>query len=588
LGGTGIAMSARLIWAALFALLALSAPAAAQNFPCPVPWTFTNGSGGTFQPDANQMNQNFAAVEACLLPATPNSLGIVQPDGLTITVNGQGVISAGLVGDTVLNNSDLMAAKTTSFPNGVWRLAYSGAPYAPTSTPVFYLPSTSTCVLGAGAGDGGSQVISGDKLCWLAQLPVAADIRWWGLTSNPVNFYVSPTGNDYGAPGSGANKCVVVANPCLTEAQIGFAITQFDVAGGNAKVNFLGTATWNQDFFANNQLRGAVNFGNNPVAQSPSQIILSGNGPSNTTLAGSGRVCATVAASYGAIIGVRQMTLTGNATGCQSSMFAQEGGIINVYDGVVLGAASEEQEHSEDPGSEIQNWNCPTFTGNANAGTSAGQSSWVIFSPLTACSIVISGALTYNTSFNYVDTNATTQYNPGASFNTSGGSVLAPSFIAETNGVLNNLSGATIPGNVGYELSGGRYTPALSPCISSTALCRVDSPAPTGLGSGYSVGLTSGSGPHDGIIMMVAGSGASNAGVIELAQPSRLLNSPAGIGPCIPTVQGGMWSTGATSQVDSTDAVANTVDFLWTNTPGNSLINGDTYFIPYHCGADHG
>ena len=60
---------------------------------CQVPWIFTNGSGGSFQPDANQINADYAALQKCLVPATTTSLGLVQPDGVTITVNGQGVIS---------------------------------------------------------------------------------------------------------------------------------------------------------------------------------------------------------------------------------------------------------------------------------------------------------------------------------------------------------------------------------------------------------------------------------------------------------------------------------------------------------------
>ena len=75
-----------------------------------------------------------------------------------------------------------MAAKTSTYPNGVWRIAYSGATLAPTSPPLFYLPSPSPCSLNAGAGDGGFQVRSADGLCWIADFPdpKGVDIRWWG------------------------------------------------------------------------------------------------------------------------------------------------------------------------------------------------------------------------------------------------------------------------------------------------------------------------------------------------------------------------------------------------------------------------
>ena len=169
---------------ALLSLLAFAGIDTARAQVCQVPWIFTNGSGGSFQPDANQINADYAALQKCLVPATTTSLGLVQPDGVTITVNGQGVISAGLSGDAVLNNSDLMAAKTSTYPNGVWRIAYSGATLAPTSPPLFYLPSPSPCSLNAGAGDGGFQVRSADGLCWIADFPAGQGVdpqQWGGL-----------------------------------------------------------------------------------------------------------------------------------------------------------------------------------------------------------------------------------------------------------------------------------------------------------------------------------------------------------------------------------------------------------------------
>jgi hypothetical protein len=76
---------------ALLSLLALAGVNAAQAQVCQVPWTFSNGP--QYGIDANQINANFAALQKCLVPATLSSLGLVRPDGNTITVNGQGVIS---------------------------------------------------------------------------------------------------------------------------------------------------------------------------------------------------------------------------------------------------------------------------------------------------------------------------------------------------------------------------------------------------------------------------------------------------------------------------------------------------------------
>jgi hypothetical protein len=82
----------RVLALAFVALFALCGVAQAQV--CQVPVIFANGSGGTVSPDANDLNANFAALQNCLIPATTTSLGLVQPDGSTITVSGQGVISA--------------------------------------------------------------------------------------------------------------------------------------------------------------------------------------------------------------------------------------------------------------------------------------------------------------------------------------------------------------------------------------------------------------------------------------------------------------------------------------------------------------
>ena len=181
-----------------------------------MPSIFVNGPGNFI--DANQLNANFAALEKCLVPATTTSLGLVQPDGKTITVNGQGVISAGLFGDSVLSNVDLMAAKTTTYPAGVWRISYSGAPNAPTSSPpLFYMPAASPCSLNAGAGDNGGEVRSADGLCWIAQFPTSG---------------VDPT--EFGAIGDRATDDTVPVQSAMDAAKGGVVLLGPHLYGVNA------------------------------------------------------------------------------------------------------------------------------------------------------------------------------------------------------------------------------------------------------------------------------------------------------------------------------------------------------------------
>ena len=85
--------------------------------------------------------------------------------------------------------------------------------------------------------------------------------------------------------------------------------------------------------------------------------------------------------------------------------------------------------------------------------------------------------------------------------------------------------------------------------------------------------------------MMTPGTGASNAGVIEVAFPSKIVMSPGGWGACSATINGGMWTGQANVNISTSSTVSATVDFVWNNTPGNMLIANDNYFINYHCGT---
>ncbi len=120
----------RLLALILFGLVALSSQARAA---CPtVPYVF-------FPPALEQwmVNADFDAVTGC---ATPQAA----------------------------DNAALMAANTTSYPSGIWRLDFSAGFGA---DPLFYRPSGSACSLNAGLGDNGSQVPSADGKCWLGVFP---------------------------------------------------------------------------------------------------------------------------------------------------------------------------------------------------------------------------------------------------------------------------------------------------------------------------------------------------------------------------------------------------------------------------------
>ena len=163
----------------------------------------------------------------------------------------------------------------------------------------------------------------------------------WGRAT-PV-LHVAPHGNDY--LHSGGSSCLLADSPCQT---IEYAVTRNyrhpwagDMAGDFVSI---AEGTYNETVHAYGARLGA---GNWPM------LTLRGAGKS-TIIAGNGRECATVVANLPGVVSLTQLLLTGTAMDCQSSVFAQLGGIINIYDGVTFGPASQQDVHSESAGSQVQ------------------------------------------------------------------------------------------------------------------------------------------------------------------------------------------------------------------------------------------
>ena len=77
---------------------------------------------------------------------------------------------------TAANNTALSAL--ASSVGSVARLGFAAAGDAPT---VVYTATAAPCTIGAGAGDGGSQIPTSDSKCWVADLTAGADVRIWGV-----------------------------------------------------------------------------------------------------------------------------------------------------------------------------------------------------------------------------------------------------------------------------------------------------------------------------------------------------------------------------------------------------------------------
>src|SRR6185312_121359 len=108
-------------------------------------------------------------------PASAGDNHIVAFNGTTGKVLKDSGLAVGTIAPHVPTNAALAAAATTTYPSGVWRDDYAAGLGA---TPIFYLPSGSTCA----TPDNGAQVASANGGCWLAQFPASgADIREWGV-----------------------------------------------------------------------------------------------------------------------------------------------------------------------------------------------------------------------------------------------------------------------------------------------------------------------------------------------------------------------------------------------------------------------
>ena len=389
----------------------------------------------------------------------------------------------------------------------------------------------------------------------------------------PVDLYVSKAGKDGG-------PCRDAAAPCLT---IAYALAQglpIDVAGDNLVVNFQGRGAWNESVMVNGPLKGSAN--SRPIPNIgtvwPSMVVLNGAGAGSTTISGDPGVCYTVGASNYGVVGVRNLTLTGYAGKCQSTLFAQMGGMINVFGGNVFGAASQAQMHSENAGSSIQLWEDYTVTGGASSFMAVGGNALILQSAGTGALV---GSPTFATAFVFGYANGSVQVNTSTPFRgaaTGTQFILLSNASIETNG---NTDVSLIPGSplTGFVSSGGRYHGPLSANVLSA----------TGLGAGGGASTSPGSTPLSGQVALRVGSAALSSGTANVMLPYRVGVSGGRPGFCVAAISSlgsGAWSNGASVSADLVSGPANNLRMNWSNGGGMPLASKSTFLITYHCGGD--
>lgn len=295
---------------------------------------------------------------------------------------------------------------------------------------------------------------SDNQLLSASQLNCISSIQ--SLAGAPLNVYVAPSGID-------SNTCLAANSPCASiNVAINKGITNTIAAGQSVAVN-IASGTYGESIFVNFPLTGAANTTPVPdgVHVEPGQIILQGAGSTVTTLGG-GTSCGTIIVSNYGSVAIRGLKLTAIAASCQSTVFVQMAGTVNIHDDVDFGAASVDQIHIENEGSQVQVWNSYKISGGATRHINASNGLY-IHSAFPSGVITFTGTPTFSDAWAVASEGGNVQFNSGVSF---AGSFTGKRFHASRNAVIRSDVSSLytwIPGTIAgtVDTGGGYYGPVL-------------------------------------------------------------------------------------------------------------------------------
>jgi hypothetical protein len=372
-------------------------------------------------------------------------------------------------------------------------------------------------------------------------------------------------------------NCQVQLTPCLT---INYAIQQglgYDLKGGYLQIN-IGAGTFAESVAVNGQLRGNAKKG----CCTHSTVILIGAGSLNTTISGDASVCGVIVPSWGADIWVRQLKITATALACQSALFAEYNGVVQIYNDVDFGTASQHHLHAEEYG-DIEVWEGYKISSGAVAHWGVSQMGIVNYNPP-------SGAITLTgtPAFSYFGQLQNGGQVHLGEFNTFVGSATGRRFILSGGANLNTYAASPqlIPGNAPGLVYGNDnvvYPEArLVPLLSIANSCGSG-----GLGTGCAV--NAGGTSKVGIVNMTAGTGAAALGSFTLNLGYGIEGDFGTVTYCTAnpvTYNTGLWNSGALvlTAVPTPDADPPTISFNWSN-GGTNLTNGLIYTFIFRCGS---
>ena len=376
------------------------------------------------------------------------------------------------------------------------------------------------------------------------------------VISTDMTLFVAPppTGSD------GANDCTSSASPCQTiQRAVDVAATKD--FGGHSIIVHLADGTYHNGVRLAGTLAGRATGGLGGAG-----LLISGNlqSPASVVVADTSSNPAAFIATDNASLRLQGITIT-SAKG--SAVFPEQHARI-VVSKVVFGATHVGQMHAETGGS-VAVFGDYGIDGGAPAHIEAVLGGRIIYteSPHT---VTLTETPHFSRAFVSLDQGSVAYVHHA--FVTFRGAATGAQYLIKGNSILETEGGGPsfLPGDSpGTLLTGGQYQPALSPTLSGA----------TGLGSGGSLKLISGSVDTDGTIQLTTGMAASASGAftINFASLMGLHNAVCAFAVSDGT---GRWQAEAT--VHNSGASKTLDRGAWSNA-GVALAGRATYYVNNIC-----
>ena len=254
-----------------------------------------------------------------------------------------------------------------------------------------------------------------------------------------VNFYVANSGVDSGT-------CQVSTAPCATLNYVTQQALQTPANGQTEVIHLAAGSSWNESV----AVTGAAP--NDGTTAHNDQLIFDGGGPT-TIWNGPTNSCGVLVANYGANVGVENMTMEAEGNTCQSVLFAQMGGLIQVYGGITFGPTYQQDMHAEGTGSQIEVWNSYTISAGIGSDIGAVSGGMVEINPV-GVTVTIENDPTFYSPFIQSEVGGIVYLGSGTHFV---GATQGQSFTASSGAIIftDGAGCGMIPGSSGSTSSGG-------------------------------------------------------------------------------------------------------------------------------------